>query len=69
MVSELGPRLTSEAIRICGGSTISKRMPLERYYREARCGGLMPATSDECLFYLGKAAFGTDLSKPSETYW
>ena len=69
MVSELGPRLTSEAIRTCGGSTISKRMPLERYFREARCGGLMPATSDECLFYLGKAAFGSDLSKPSETYW
>ena len=69
MVSELGPKLTSEAIRICGGSTISRRMPLERYFREARCGGLMPATSDECLFYLGKAAFGTDLSKPSETYW
>ncbi len=69
MVSELGPRLTSEAIRICGGSTISKRMPLERYFRDSRCGGLMPATSDECLFYLGKAAFGTDLSKPSETYW
>ncbi|GJM28802.1 MAG: BEC protein [Cyclobacteriaceae bacterium] len=69
MVSELGPRLTSEAIRTCGGSTISRRMPLERYFREARCGGLMPATSDECLFYLGKAAFGTDLSKPSETYW
>ncbi len=69
MVSELGPRLTSEAIRLCGGSTISKRMPLERYYRESRCGGLMPATTDECLFYLGKAAFGTDLSKPSETYW
>ena len=69
MVSELGPRLTSEAIRICGGSTISKTMPLERYFREARCGGLMPATSDECLFYLGKSAFGRDLSKPSETYW
>lgn len=69
MVSELGPKLTSEAIRICGGSTISRRMPLERYFREARCGGLMPATSDECLFYLGKAAFGADLSKPSETYW
>lgn len=69
MVSELGPHLTSEAIRTCGGSTISKRMPLERYFRESRCGGLMPATSDECLFYLGKAAFGTDLSKPSETYW
>jgi alkylation response protein AidB-like acyl-CoA dehydrogenase len=69
MVSELGPSLTSDAIRLCGGSTIAKFMPLERYYRESRCGGLMPATSDECLLYLGKASFGTDLTKPDETYW
>ncbi len=69
IVSELGPSLTSDAIRLCGGSTIAKFMPLERYYRESRCGGLMPATSDECLLYLGKAAFGTDLTKPDETYW
>jgi len=69
MVSELGPWLTSHAIRLCGGSSITRRLPLERYYRDARCGGLMPATSDECLLYLGKAAFGIDLTKPSETYW
>lgn len=69
LVSELGPTLTSEAIRLCGGSTIHKQFPLERYYRDARCGGLMPATSDQCLLYMGKAAFGADLSKPSETYW
>lgn len=69
MVSELGPWLTSAAIRICGGSTIAKRMPLERFYRDSRCGGLMPATSDECLLYLGKAAFGRDLTKPSENSW
>lgn len=69
LVGELGPWLTSHAIRLCGASSLAKRMPLERYYRDARCGGLMPATSDECLSYLGKAAFGTDLSKPSETYW
>jgi len=69
MVSELGPWLTSHAIRLCGGSSITRRLPLERYYRDARCGGLMPATSDECLLYLGKAAFGIDLTKPSETFW
>jgi alkylation response protein AidB-like acyl-CoA dehydrogenase len=69
MVSELGPWLTSHAIRLCGASSITRRLPLERYYRDARCGGLMPATSDECLSYLGKAAFGADLAKPSETYW
>ena len=68
-VGELGPWLASQAIRICGGSTIAKRMPLERYYRDARCGGLMPAKSDECLTYVGKAALGLDLTSPSESYW
>jgi alkylation response protein AidB-like acyl-CoA dehydrogenase len=69
MCSELGPHLASMAIRTCGGTTIAKRFPLERYYRDARCGGLMPATSDECLMYTGKAALGIDMSKTSETYW
>lgn len=69
VVSELGPWLTSWAIRLCGATGLAKAFPLERNYRDARCGGLMPATSDECLEYMGKAAFGADLSKPSETYW
>lgn len=69
LVGELGPSLASHAIRLCGASSIAKRLPLERYYRDARCGGLMPASSDDCLSYLGKAAFGADLTKISETYW
>jgi alkylation response protein AidB-like acyl-CoA dehydrogenase len=69
VVSELGPWLTSWAIRLCGATGLAKALPLERNYRDARCGGLMPATSDECLEYMGKAAFGTDLSKPAATYW
>ncbi len=69
MVGEVAPELASMAIRICGGSTISKRMPLERLYRDARCGGLMPAKSDDCLRYVGKAALGTDVTKAEESYW
>ncbi|NND72189.1 MAG: acyl-CoA/acyl-ACP dehydrogenase [Rhodothermales bacterium] len=69
IVSELGPWLTSWAIRLCGTTAIAKAFPLERLYRDSRCGGLMPATSDECLTYMGKSAFGADLSKPAETYW
>ncbi|MDN5205426.1 acyl-CoA dehydrogenase family protein [Fulvivirgaceae bacterium BMA10] len=69
VAGELGPWLTSQAIRLCGASSLAKVFPLERYYRDSRCGGLMPATSDECLSYMGKAAFGTDLTKPTETYW
>ncbi|HDH03542.1 MAG TPA: acyl-CoA dehydrogenase [Actinobacteria bacterium] len=69
IVGELAPRLGSMAIRICGGSTIAKRLPLERLYRDARCGGLMPAKSDDCLSYVGKAALGIDVSKAEESYW
>jgi len=68
-VGEMGPALASQAIRLCGGSTISKHLPMERYYRDIRCCGLMPAKSDECLWYVGKEALGFDTNKASETYW
>ena len=68
-VGEIGPDLASQAIRICGGTAISKHLPMERYYRDIRCCGLMPAKSDECLWYIGKEAFGFDTNKASETYW
>lgn len=69
IVGEVAPELASAAIRMCGGSTISKRMPLERLYRDARCGGLMPAKSDDCVQYVGKAALGRDVTDPDESYW
>jgi alkylation response protein AidB-like acyl-CoA dehydrogenase len=69
MVSELGPDLASQAIRLCGGGSIARRFPLEQLYRDARCGGLMPATSDDCLMYVGKSALGIDMTKISENNW
>lgn len=69
IVSELAPQLASNAMRLCGGSSIVKSLPLERYYRDSRCAGLMPATSDECLLYAGKSALGFDLTQIEETYW
>jgi alkylation response protein AidB-like acyl-CoA dehydrogenase len=68
-VGEIGPHIASQAIRLCGGTTISKHLPMERYYRDIRCCGLMPAKSDECLWYVGKEALGFDVNKASETYW
>jgi len=69
LVSEGGPQLAAEAIRMCGASSISKHLPLERFYRDSRCGALQPAYSDDCLSYLGKASFGANLKNPIETYW
>jgi alkylation response protein AidB-like acyl-CoA dehydrogenase len=43
------------------GTSASRRgHPLERLYRDARCGSLHPATSDVCADWLGIAALGGD---------
>ena len=43
------------AIRTCGGRTIFKRFPLERLYRDSRCGSLMlPWTPEICMERLGR---------------
>jgi alkylation response protein AidB-like acyl-CoA dehydrogenase len=69
LVGETAPQMASDAMRICGGNTIRKDFPLERYYRDARCGGLMGAPSDVCLSYVGKAVLGIDVAALSETHW
>jgi alkylation response protein AidB-like acyl-CoA dehydrogenase len=43
------------AIRTCGGQSMLKNLPLERIYRDSRCGSLMlPLTAELCLDRLGK---------------
>jgi alkylation response protein AidB-like acyl-CoA dehydrogenase len=43
------------AIRTCGGQSMLKSLPLERLYRDARCGSLMlPWTAELCLDRLGR---------------
>jgi len=43
------------------GTSASRRgHPLERLYRDARCGSLQPATSDVCADWLGIATLGGD---------
>jgi alkylation response protein AidB-like acyl-CoA dehydrogenase len=69
LVGETAPQMASDAMRICGGNTIRKEFPLERYYRDARCGGLMSAPSDVCLSYVGKAVLGIDVNVVRESHW
>jgi alkylation response protein AidB-like acyl-CoA dehydrogenase len=43
------------AIRTCGGRSIMRALPLERLYRDSRCGALMlPWTAEICLERLGR---------------
>ncbi len=43
------------AIRTCGGQSMLRSLPLERLYRDSRCGSLMlPWTAELCLDRLGR---------------
>jgi len=45
------------AIRTCGGQSMLKNLPLERLYRDSRCGALMlPWTAELCLDRIGREA-------------
>ncbi|MDX6377764.1 MAG: hypothetical protein QOE98_2067 [Gaiellaceae bacterium] len=54
-VMETAQEVAAKAIRVCGGTTIMKRLPLEQHYRDARCGSLMnPWSAEACLERLGR---------------
>ncbi|KMW60673.1 BEC protein [Candidatus Rhodobacter oscarellae] len=56
-VMENANELAQLAIRTCGGQAMLRSLPLERLYRDSRCGSLMlPWTAELCLDYLGKGA-------------
>jgi alkylation response protein AidB-like acyl-CoA dehydrogenase len=56
-VMENASEIAQMAIRTCGGQSIMKSLPLERIYRDSRCGSLMlPLTAELCLDRIGREA-------------
>ncbi|WP_441240967.1 acyl-CoA dehydrogenase family protein [Tardiphaga sp. 768_D3_N2_1] len=56
-VMEGANELAALAIRTCGGQSMLKSLPLERIYRDSRCGALMlPWTAELCLDRIGREA-------------
>ncbi|WP_204623654.1 acyl-CoA dehydrogenase family protein [Crenalkalicoccus roseus] len=56
-VMENAAALAAKAVRTCGGQAMLKSLPLERIYRDARCGSLMlPWTAELCLDRIGREA-------------
>ena len=54
-VMENAHAICALALRTCGGQAMLKSLPLERLYRDARCGSLMlPWTAELCLDHLGR---------------
>jgi alkylation response protein AidB-like acyl-CoA dehydrogenase len=62
-VMENANDLARLAIRTCGGRSMLKSLPLERLYRDSRCGSLMlPWTAEVCLERIGRE----NLFEPNE---
>jgi alkylation response protein AidB-like acyl-CoA dehydrogenase len=56
-VMEGANAIATLAIRTCGGQAMLKSLPLERIYRDSRCGALMlPWTAELCLDRIGRDA-------------
>jgi alkylation response protein AidB-like acyl-CoA dehydrogenase len=56
-IMENANALCAQAIRTCGGQSMLKSLPLERLYRDSRCGALMlPWTAELCLDRIGREA-------------
>jgi len=63
-IMENANAIAALAIRTCGGQSMLKSLPLERLYRDSRCGALMlPWTAELCLDRIGREA----LYEPGET--
>jgi alkylation response protein AidB-like acyl-CoA dehydrogenase len=55
-VMEHAAEVASIAVRVCGGQSMFRSLPLERMYRDARLGALMlPWSAEVCLERLGRA--------------
>src|SRR5229473_4164892 len=60
--TEVGVYVTEQAMRLAGGRSILKAVPLERWHRDALAGPVMPPANDRCLETVGKILCGLEAS-------
>jgi alkylation response protein AidB-like acyl-CoA dehydrogenase len=53
--------VTSTAMRVCGGAAFSKRMIIERVFRDAQAGAVMAPTGDVLREFIARAVLGMPL--------
>lgn len=66
VAGETAADVAASVLEACGTAATRRGNPLERLYRDARCGSLQPATSDVCADYLGLAVLGKDPERDAE---
>ena len=58
---ETAVRVTSAAMRACGGAAFSKHTSIERFFRDAHASTVMAPTADVLREFIGKALLGIPL--------
>jgi alkylation response protein AidB-like acyl-CoA dehydrogenase len=69
LAGDTANEVASSMLEAAGASATRRGHPLERLYRDARCGALQPATSDVCADWLGLAALGLDPEGSETPRW
>jgi alkylation response protein AidB-like acyl-CoA dehydrogenase len=66
LAGETAMEVSASVLEACGTAATRRGNPLERIFRDARCGSLQPATSDVCADWLGLAVLGRDPENEAE---
>ncbi|MDR7300102.1 acyl-CoA dehydrogenase family protein [Haloactinomyces albus] len=66
VAGDTAAEVASSMLEAAGTSATRRGHPLERIYRDARCGALQPATSDVCADWLGVAALDGDPDRDAQ---
>ncbi|MEM6431563.1 MAG: acyl-CoA dehydrogenase family protein [Deinococcota bacterium] len=55
LATETALQVTEQCLKIAGGASIGRELPLERYFRDVRAGIMHPPSGDTALELVGKA--------------
>ena len=69
LAGETAMEVAASMLEACGTGATRRGEPLERIFRDARCGSLQPATSDVCADWLGLDAQGLDPDDAEVARW
>lgn len=69
LAGETAMAVAASMLEAAGTGATRRGHPLERLFRDARCGSLQPATSDVCADWLGAAALGVDPESAGVPRW
>jgi alkylation response protein AidB-like acyl-CoA dehydrogenase len=69
LAGQTAHEVASSMLEAAGTAAMRRGHPLERLYRDARCGSLQPATSDVCADWLGMSALGLDPNSAEVPRW